>query len=162
MRTYEFVSPKHPDKICDQIADAILDAHLEKDSSSRVAVEVMGGHGKIKITGEITSSAEVDMAEIAHKVSESDYDVEVFVSKQSPEISRGVDTGGAGDQGIMVGYACNETENFMPYGYEVARQLCRDIYEKYPFDGKTQVTIASPSRSLGEGGNGEHVTDVVA
>ncbi|MDD5711053.1 MAG: methionine adenosyltransferase domain-containing protein [Candidatus Colwellbacteria bacterium] len=141
MRTYEFVSPKHPDKICDRIADAILDAYLKKDPDARVAVEVMGGHGKIKITGEITSSATVDLVSIAHKVSDSDYDVEVFVSKQSPEIARGVDNGGAGDQGIMVGYACDETPNFMPRGYELARQLCKDIYAQYPFDGKVQITL---------------------
>ncbi|PIR97756.1 MAG: methionine adenosyltransferase [Candidatus Colwellbacteria bacterium CG10_big_fil_rev_8_21_14_0_10_42_22] len=161
MQTYEFVSPKHPDKICDQIADSILDAYLEKDPEARVAVEVMGGHGKIKVTGEVTSSAEVDIPKIAREVVETDpsrpsgarasYDVEVFISKQSPEIARGVDTGGAGDQGIMVGYACSETENFMPYGYELARNLCRDIYKRYPFDGKTQVTIDK-----------NKVTDVVA
>jgi S-adenosylmethionine synthetase len=141
MQTYEFVSPKHPDKICDEIADGILDAHLEKDPDSRVAVEVMGGHGKIKVTGEITSKAEVDIAKIAREVSGSNYNVEIFISKQSPEISRGVDTGGAGDQGIMIGYACNETPNYMPYGYETARKLCKNIYEKYPFDGKVQITL---------------------
>lgn len=151
MRTYEFVSPKHPDKICDQIADAILDAHLGKDPDSRVAVEVLGGHGKIKITGEITSSAKVDMARIAREVSGTDYEVEEFISKQSPEIARGVDAGGAGDQGIMVGYATSETDSAMPFGYELARGLCTDIYREFPFDGKVQVTI-----------DGEKVRAVVA
>jgi len=150
MKTFEFVSPGHPDKMCDQIADSILDAYLEQDPESRVAVEVMGGHGKIKITGEITSKGDVDMSSIARSVSGEDYDVEIFVSKQSPEIARGVDTGGAGDQGIMVGYACTETDSLMPKGYELARQLCKDIYNEYPHDGKVQVTLSK-----------ERITDVV-
>ena len=70
-----------------------------------------------------------------------DYEVHVYLTKQSPAIAQGVDTGGAGDQGIMIGYATRETENFMPLEYELARKLCRGIYEKYPFDGKTQVTV---------------------
>lgn len=140
--TYEFVSPKHPDKLCDQIADSILDAYLRKDRNARVAVEVMGGHGKIKVTGEITSRASVDIEHIAQNVVGNHYEIEVFTSNQSPEIARGVDNGGAGDQGIMVGYACSETATYMPKGYEMARQLCRGIYSIYPFDGKVQITLS--------------------
>lgn len=141
MKTYEFVSPKHPDKLCDQIADAILDAHLEQDPNSRVAVEVMGGHGKITLNGEVTSNAKVDMEGVALGVVGEGYTVDSYISKQSPEIAKGVDVGGAGDQGIMVGYACNETDTHMPKGYELARQLCKDIYKEYPCDGKVQVTL---------------------
>ena len=142
IRTAEFVSPKHPDKICDCIADALLDAYLAGDPKSRVAVEVMGGHGHISISGEVTSGAEIDIPKIVCGVAGDNYEVHVYLTKQSPFIAQGVDTGGAGDQGIMMGYATRETENFMPLEYELARKLCRGIYEKYPFDGKTQVTVA--------------------
>lgn len=142
MKTFEFVSPKHPDKLCDQIADSILDAHLEQDPYSRTAIEVMGGHGKITLNGEVTSKAKVDMEQVALSVVGKGYKVDSYISKQSPEIARGVDAGGAGDQGIMVGYATNETDTYMPKGYELARQLCKDVYKKYPYDGKTQVTLS--------------------
>ncbi len=139
--TAEFVTPKHPDKICDQIADAILDAYREKDPKTRGAVEVMGGHGVIKVNGEVTSSAEVQIENIVRKFAPEVSNVIVHLSKQSPEIARGVDTGGAGDQGIMVGFACDETESNMPYEYDLARSLARYVFEKYPYDGKTQVTV---------------------
>src|SRR3989337_62962 len=141
MRTCEFVSPKHPDKFCDFIADSILDAYLAGDNKSRVAIELLGGHGKVFVSGEVTSTANVDIKETVAKIVGEDYEIVSNVPKQSPEISRGVDTGGAGGQGIMIGYATNETETFMPLEYETARQLCQDIYKEYPFDGKTQVTI---------------------
>lgn len=143
MSTYtaEFVSPKHPDKQCDLIADSILDAYLRKDQGSRVAIEVMGGHKLITINGEVTSQSDVDVEKIVKDIVGKDYKVIINIAKQSPEIARGVDTGGAGDQGIMIGYACNETKNHMPLEYELARNLCMKIYEKYPYDGKTQVTI---------------------
>jgi S-adenosylmethionine synthetase len=141
IRTAEFVSPKHPDKTCDRIADAILDACLAGDPRSRVAAEVMGGHGQISVSGEITSDATVDIPKIVRGIVGDAYEVHVYLTKQSPAIAQGVDTGGAGDQGIMIGYAARETENFMPLEYELARKLCRDIYEQYPFDGKTQVTV---------------------
>jgi S-adenosylmethionine synthetase len=141
IRTAEFVSPKHPDKTCDHIADALLDAYLTGDPTSRVAVEIMGGHGKISVSGEVTSGAEIDIPKIVHSIVGNDYEVRVYLTKQSPAIAQGVDTGGAGDQGIMIGYATRETENFMPLEYELARKLCRGIYGKYPFDGKTQVTV---------------------
>jgi S-adenosylmethionine synthetase len=141
IRTCEFVSPKHPDKICDLIADSILDAFLAQDKESRVAVEVMGGHGHITISGEITSRADVDMEKIAQQIVGSYFVVKSYATKQSPQIAQGVDLGGAGDQGIMIGYACNETENFIPLEYELARNLCMEIYKVYPFDGKVQVTV---------------------
>lgn len=140
-RTAEFVSPKHPDKICDIIADTLLDAYIAQDPSSRVAVEVMGGHGRISISGEVTSSGEIDIEKIVQDMVGKEYEVKVYLSKQSPFIAHGVDTGGAGDQGIMTGYATRETDNFMPLEYELARKLCREVYQRYPFDGKTQATV---------------------
>lgn len=141
IRTAEFVSPKHPDKACDRIADALLDAYLAGDPRSRVAAEVMGGHGQISVSGEVTSSATVDVPKIVRGIVGSEYEVHVYLTKQSPAIAQGVDAGGAGDQGIMMGYATRDTETFMPLEYELARKLCREIYEQYPFDGKTQVTV---------------------
>lgn len=141
LKTCEFVSPKHPDKVCDFIADSILDAHLEKDKKSRVAVEIMGGHNLIMVSGEITSKAKVDIKSIVQDIVGSNYKVKVNVSIQSPFIAQGVNIGGAGDQGIMVGYATNETETFMPKEYELSRNLCQRIYEKYPHDGKVQITL---------------------
>ncbi len=140
-RTAEFVSPKHPDKICDQISDAILDAHLAEDPDARVAIDVAGGHGKVFVTGEATSSAKkVDVPAIVKRLA-GDVDIIEHIASQSPEIARGVDTGGAGDQGIMVGYACNETPELLPLEYVLARQLCQNLYERWPYDGKTQITL---------------------
>lgn len=146
-KTAEFVSPKHPDKICDFIADSILDAFLGQDPNSRVAVEVMGGHGYITVSGEITSHAQVDIESVVKSIAGSDVYVNVYATKQSPQIAHGVDVGGAGDQGIMVGYACRDTQNFMPLEYELARHLCQEIYQIYPFDGKVQVTIGVDKRA---------------
>ena len=140
-KTAEFVSPGHPDKICDFIADSILDAYLAEDINSRVAVEVMGGHNLITINGEITSQANPDLGLLVKNIVGENYKINVNLSKQSSEIARGVDTGGAGDQGIMKGYATSETETMMPKEYELARNLCMKIYEKYPYDGKVQVTL---------------------
>ncbi len=141
VKTCEFVSPKHPDKLCDLIADSILDAYLREDAQSRVAVEVMGGHGHISVSGEVSSRANVDIEKTVKAIVGDGYLVHQYLVKQSSQIAQGVDTGGAGDQGIMVGYACNETESHMPKEYELARNLCKKIYEKYPYDGKTQVTL---------------------
>ena len=140
-RTAEFVSPMHPDKICDRISDAILDAHLRKDPQARVAVDVAGGHGTIFITGEVTSRARVDVVKIAHQIAGEEYEIIERITQQSPEIARGVDVGGAGDQGIMVGYACAETPEYLPLEYVLARDLCRYLFERHPFDGKTQITV---------------------
>jgi S-adenosylmethionine synthetase len=141
IKTAEFVSPGHPDKICDFIADSILDAYLKEDKNSRVAVEVMGGHNLITINGEITSSGNPNIESLVKKIVGQDFKVKINLVKQSLEISRGVDIGGAGDQGIMKGYATSEIESMMPREYDLARNLCIKIYEKYPYDGKVQVTL---------------------
>ena len=140
-KTAEFVSPKHPDKICDFIADSILDAYLEGDPESRVAVEVMGGHNLITVNGEVTSSAQPDIEGIVKAIVGPDFEVIAHIACQSTEIARGVDSGGAGDQGIMKGYATADTCSYLPIEYQLARNLCRKIYEQYPYDGKTQITI---------------------
>ncbi|MDO4507830.1 MAG: methionine adenosyltransferase domain-containing protein [Candidatus Saccharibacteria bacterium] len=142
-RTAESVSPKHPDKLCDQISDAILDAYLAKDPEARVAAEACGGHGVVFVTGEITSTAEdIDIEAIVKRIAGDDVEVHTKIVKQSPEIAQGVDTGGAGDQGIMIGFASDETPELLPLEVVLSRRLNQFIYEKFPFDGKTQVTIA--------------------
>ncbi len=150
-KTAECVSPGHPDKRCDFIADSILDAYVQEDKAARVAMEVMGGHNLITINGEVTSTAHPDLEAVVKGIVGPEYKVIVNVAKQSPEIARGVDTGGAGDQGIMKGYATSESESMMPREYHLARMICQKIYEVYPYDGKTQVTI-----------DGDKVTTVVA
>lgn len=140
-RTAESVSPKHPDKMCDQISDAILDAHLAQDSSARVAIDCCGGHGKVFVTGEVTSLVQnVDVAKIVRRIA-GDVEVIEHIAAQSPEISRGVDTGGAGDQGIMIGYACDETPEMLPLEVVLSRELNQLIFATSPFDGKTQITV---------------------
>lgn len=141
LKTAECVSPKHPDKVCDQISDAILDACLEQDPMSRVAIETMGGHNLITITGELTTNAYVDIPVIVRRIIGDKYGIQTNIVKQSPEIANGVDTGGAGDQGIMVGYACRENEERIPQETYLARDLCKFIYRMFKEDGKTQITI---------------------
>lgn len=142
-KTAESVSIGHPDKVCDQISDAILDACLEQDPNARVAIETMGGHGIISITGELTTTSYVNMRKIAQDVyKDCGYDenigVNVNVVEQSPEIGAGVDREGAGDQGIMVGYACNETPEFLPLEVVLSRKLAKAMGKH---DGKSQVTV---------------------
>ncbi|MDN5275630.1 MAG: hypothetical protein JWN33_279 [Candidatus Saccharibacteria bacterium] len=140
-RTAESVSPKHPDKICDQISDAILDAHLAVDPNARVAVDVAGGHGTVFVTGEVTSLAQgVDVKAIVKRLAGDNITVIEHIATQSPEIAQGVDVGGAGDQGIMVGYACDETPEMLPLEVVLARDLNQYLYERWPNDGKSQVT----------------------
>lgn len=141
IKTCEFVSPKHPDKLCDLVADTLLDAYLAGDPDTRSGIEVMGGHGYVSVSGEVTSKTDVDVEEIVKNIVGKEYNVRAYLSKQSPSIAQGVDTGGAGDQGIMIGYAVQGTANYMPEEYEYARNLCKEIYKKFPFDGKTQVTV---------------------
>ncbi len=155
MKTVESVTEGHPDKVCDQIADAILDAYLTHDPASRVAVEVFGSHGALMIGGEVTSTAEIDPALIAQRVyKEIGYhdDLEVFtnIEEQSPDIAIGVDHGGAGDQGIMYGYATIETPEFLPQPVVYANRLAfglTNLRRNHPEfswlrpDGKTQVTM---------------------
>lgn len=141
-RTAESVSPKHPDKLCDQISDAILDAYLTKDPEARVAAETCGGHDVVFVTGEITSTAQnIDIVKIVKRIAGDNIEVHTKIVKQSPEIAQGVDTGGAGDQGIMIGYACDETPELLPKEVVLSRRLNQFIYDKYPYDGKTQVTL---------------------
>jgi len=139
-RSAESVSPGHPDKLCDQISDAILDAYLEQDPRARVAVETAGGHGKLFITGEVTTPASVNIPAIVKRLA-GDVELIEHLVKQSHEIARGVDTGGAGDQGIMVGYATNETPEYLPLETILSRRLNQHLYEIWPHDGKTQVTL---------------------
>jgi len=141
MKTAECVSPKHPDKLCDRISDAILDACLEQDPDSRVAIETMGGHGIITITGELTTKAYINAREIAQRIAGKEYGVQTNIVSQSHFISQGVDVGGAGDQGIVIGYACNENEEMIPQELYLARSLCQYIYGEYSNDGKTQITL---------------------
>lgn len=142
LKTAESVSPKHPDKICDQISDAILDTCLAQDPESRVAIETMGGHNLITITGELTTNANIDIPAIAERIVGTGYEIRVNIIKQSREIAQGVDNGGAGDQGIMVGYACDDNEAMIPHEIYLARDICQFIYNRYPQDGKTQVTLS--------------------
>lgn len=154
MKTSEAVTEGHPDKVCDQIADAILDAYLFRDPDARVAVEIFGSHGLLVVGGQITSNAQIDVEAICRKVySDVGYtdDIEVLANlhQQSPEISAGVDLGGAGDQGIMHGYATCETKEMMPRSYVLSQRLARGLADLRRHDkefawlrpdGKTQVT----------------------
>jgi len=140
-KTAESVSPGHPDKIADQISDAIVDAHLRGDPAARVAVDVAGGHGKVFVTGEVTSKvSDVDVPAIVRRLA-GEVEVIHHIAEQSPEIAAGVNAGGAGDQGIMIGYACKESPELVPLEVILARSLNQFLYELWPYDGKTQVTI---------------------
>ena len=162
-RTAESVSPKHPDKLCDQISDAILDAHLEQDPQSRVAVEVCGGHGQIFITGEITSAAQdIDLSKIAQRIAGHNMQIFSNIVKQSPEIANGVDTGGAGDQGIMIGYACDETPEMLPLEVVLSRRLNQYIFAEHPYDGKTQITLFDTEATKSDKTSPRYVSSIVA
>ncbi|UCF38261.1 MAG: methionine adenosyltransferase [Acidobacteriota bacterium] len=160
--TSESVTEGHPDKIADQISDGVLDAILREDSLGRVACETMITTGLIVVAGEITTSCYVDIPSIARKVvrevgytrAKYGFDCETCgvitsIDKQSPDIAQGVDTGGAGDQGLMFGYACTETKQLMPMPIQLAHALTMRLSEArksgaLPWlrpDGKSQVTI---------------------
>lgn len=142
LRTAEAVTLAHPDKVCDQISDAVLDACLEQDPLSRVAIECLGGHGAITVCGEMTTTAKINIRDVARDVYRAcgymdEPGIFVNVVEQSPEIGHGVDQEGAGDQGIMVGYACDETPELMPLAVMLSRKIAKVIGKR---DGKTQVT----------------------
>lgn len=153
--TVESVTSGHPDKICDQISDAILDACLAEDPKSRVAIEAFGGHGLLVVGGEVTTSASPDYAALAERVyrsigHEDKLNIVTNVVTQSPDIAQGVDGGGAGDQGIMYGFATAETPEALPLALVKTHELARGLEALRRFnplfswlrpDGKTQITV---------------------
>ena len=160
--TSESVSEGHPDKVCDQISDGVLDAILAKDKTARVACETYITRGLVVVGGEITTSTWVDVDKIARDTiknigyTDSKYgfnyatcSVINVIGKQSPDISQGVNVGGAGDQGFMVGYACRETKEYMPLPLQLAHEILLNLAElrksgKLSYvgpDSKSQVTV---------------------
>ena len=160
--TSESVTKGHPDKVADLISDCILDEYLKGDKNSRVAVETLISNNKVTVAGQVSSNTKVDIEKLVRNTLKNveynnsevtmDYktcDVEVNLTEQSKDVAMGVDDGGAGDQGIIFGYATDETEEYMPYPISLAHKLSRKIDEVrenkiLPYlksDGKVQVTV---------------------
>lgn len=167
--TSEVVFKGHPDKICDQVADAILDAILKEDNESRVAIECLVKDELFVIAGEVTTRANISYEEIARNtladigLDASEYSFLVKVSKQSEDIGQGLDKLGAGDQGIMYGYATDETEEMLPLSYVIARNIAKRMDEVnrahadvFGLDGKCQVSIVYDDE-----GEAVHVSTIV-
>ncbi len=155
MKVYsnEIVFRGHPDKVCDQISDALLDAYLHDDKNSRCGIEVMGGKGKIFITGEVTSKSQVDVVKTVKRVLKdvgysSDYEIINNLGYQSPDIALGTneEVGGAGDNGMMFGYACRDTKEYLPLAMVILQKfskeydLLRQRDKRFLPDGKAEIT----------------------
>ena len=148
----EIVFRGHPDKVCDQVSAAILKACMDQDKNTRAGIETVGGKGKVFITGELTTSAVIDIPGIARDMlNEIGYDGDSYeiidnVGKQSPDIAMGVDNGGAGDQGMMFGYACDDNDRMLPAAMVILQEFAayydelRKIDHRFLPDGKCQIT----------------------
>lgn len=147
----EIVFRGHPDKVCDQISDALLDEYLRGDKNSRCAIETCGGKGKIFVTGEVTSKTKVNVEKVIKNVLsdvgyDNNYEIINNIGVQSSNIALGVDTGGAGDQGMMFGYACNDNEHMLPDAMVILQRLSveydklRKLDSRFKSDGKAQIT----------------------
>lgn len=149
----EQVSKYHPDKYADQISDAVLDACLKEDPNSRVACETMVKGDMVILAGEITTKADPNYGEIVNRVARKlgykANNILTYIERQSPEIANGVDIGGAGDQGMMYGYACSDTESLLPFGFDLANKIIAAIEKDvetnpntvFKGDAKCQVTV---------------------
>lgn len=156
LRSSECVSPSHPDKICDQISAAINAEILRRDSGARVAVETMGGHGKVWICGEVTTKNTFDPVKIAKEVLKIRHahapvkTVESWIAEQSSEIACGTNdqVQGAGDQGVTAGFYFHHGLGGHMFEHALAKKLCQHLYQLYPYDGKTQITCDVESREI--------------
>jgi S-adenosylmethionine synthetase len=137
MRTAEFLSPNNPNKLCDRIADSILDVYLKQDPTTQCNIQVSGGYGKVFVYGDVASDGDVSnqtIQEIVYDISEVDnVEINLFKHNHKTNINN--------QSGIVIGYATKETETFMPFEYELARDLNKFIYSYHPYDGTTQITI---------------------
>lgn len=167
IKTSEAVYKGHPDKVCDQIADGLLDVLLSHDKDSRVAIECLIKDNFVIVAGEVTSSFEIDYAKETRRILDDigytePFEIQIKVSQQSNDIKIGVDKLGAGDQGIMYGYATDETKEYLPLPYVLTRNIAKrmdEVNRKYPtifgLDGKCQVSVVY------EGDKARHISTVI-